>query len=247
MGLGYWAQQTHDFEGVVKSVSWERTLTRQAFTPVQLRGWRDQLQERATAMPVNGLGEFIGTENIRDCADKQRGTRQVAVGTQRVCRTKTRSVACGSHETCSTRDLGNGYAEEVCQDVTDYCSESYEDCNDETQYRTDPVFAQECAYDSFEWQQVDQRIARGDSEPPTWPALAAQGERDRLVPAEKYEAVLEYQDDGANMLRFRPASAAEFERWRPGRKLIVVVQNSGKVVGIRDGDKVVPVEPPAKP
>ncbi len=161
MGWGYWLLQTRDYEGVVQSVSWDRTLTRQAFTPVQQRGWQDQLQERESILPVNGLGEFVGTGNIRDCVEKQRGTRQVAVGSKQVCTTKSRSVACGSHESCSTRDLGNGYAEEVCHDVTDYCSERYEDCRDETQYRTDPVFAQECAFDTYEWQQLDHRSARG--------------------------------------------------------------------------------------
>ena len=246
MGWDYWLLQTRDYEGVVQSVSWQRTLTRQAFTSVQRRGWRDQLQERASILPVNGLGEFVGTENIRDCVEKQRGTRQVAVGTERVCINKTRSVACGSHESCSTRDLGNGFAEEVCSDVTDYCNESYEDCRDETKYRTDPVFAQECAYGTYEWQQLDQRSVRGGSEPPVWPELTVEGELERLVPAERYEVVLEYQDDGLQRARVHPTDAADFAQWPPGRKLTLVVQNSGKVVGIREGDKTLPVEA-AKP
>jgi len=240
--LGYWAAQTKDFEATIKSVSWERNVTLQTFTQVGRRGWRDQLTESATAMPVNGIGEFIGTENIRDCEDKQRGTVQVAIGTERVCRQASRSVACGSHTSCSTRDLGNGYAEEVCQDVTDYCSESYEDCNDETQYRTDPVFVQECAYDTWEWQGRNMQTVRDDEAPPAWPVLAIE-ENERTVLGQKFDAVLEYQRKGTHIVKFHATEPAAYEQWRRGQKRVIVVTNGGVVKGIRDGAAVLPIEP----
>src|SRR5204863_4370115 len=116
---------------------------------------------------------------------KQRGTRQVPDGTQRVCHTKSRRVSCGTEESCHTQNLGNGFSKEVCHDVTKYCSESYEQCGDETRYRTEPVYGEECTYDTWEWQKTDERTLTGTDDQPKWPALDTD-RLDRLVRSETY-------------------------------------------------------------
>ena len=240
-GYILWAIQTHDYEGSVTKISWSRTARRETFTRVQKLGWRNELHVSRAVMPVAGLGEVPGVDRVRDCHTKQRGTRQVADGTERVCHTRSRSVACGTEERCHTQDLGNGFSKETCDDVTKYCSESYEDCRDETRYRTEPVYGEECTYDTWEWRGMGERTLRGTEDPPQWPEVETGG-LDRLVRTEKYEVELEYQRKGERRTAsFHPATAAEFGPWRPGTKAKMVVANDGELKGFREGDKVRPV------
>ncbi len=146
-------------------------------------------------MPVRGAGEVAGAERIRDCRRAQRGTRQVATGTKRVCSDRTRRVQCGTEEKCHRRDRGNGFAEEVCDDVPKYCSESYEDCRDETQYRTEPVYGEQCQYDTWEWHAGQTVSTRGSDDLPRWPEITL-GELEREHRTESYEVHITYGTKG---------------------------------------------------
>jgi hypothetical protein len=243
-GYIFWAIQSNDYPGTVTKVAWSRTVRRETFTRVAKRGWKDELRPAAAVMPLSGAGERAGLERIRDCQSKQRGTRQVADGTERVCRTRSRDVACGTEERCHTEDLGNGFAKEVCDDVTKYCSESYEDCQNETRYRTEPVYGEECAYDTWEWQRAAEETLSGAEDAPRWPALTP-ATLDRLVRTETYDVEFEYQH-GRERRRtsFRPTALAEFERWRPGTKATLVVYNDGELRGFREGEAVREVKKP---
>jgi hypothetical protein len=227
--LGFWASRTHDYTGQVASTEWKRTVYQERFTPVTLEGWRDELRVQPPRMPVNGTGEVAGVQNIRGCVSRQRGTRKVADGTERVCTTKTRKVACGTEEKCSTRDKGNGFKEEICEDVAKYCSESYEDCRNETRYRDEPVYDQKCSYDTYQWKEVDRRELSGqDNEPPRWPELSV-GPADRLRREERYTVHIEYEDDGTQRTPFEPKTEQEYLAWKKGQQVSVTVDNMGEV------------------
>ncbi|NMO23173.1 hypothetical protein HPC49_51160 [Pyxidicoccus fallax] len=228
-----WAGSTHEFAGSVTGTAWKRSVVRERFSPVVKTGWRDELSTTPPRMPVNGAGEAAGVANVRDCASRQRGTRRVPDGTERVCRTKTRKVACGTEEKCRRRDQGNGFVEEVCEDVTKYCSESYEDCQTETRYRTEPVFAQQCRYDTYEWKEQDRRELSGTDDRPRWPELPASGV-DRLRREETYSVRVRYEDDGEKEHVLEPGSEQEFLTWKKGQGVSLTVTNLGKV------EKVVP-------
>jgi hypothetical protein len=114
----------------------------------------------------------------------------------------------------------------VCHDVTKYCSESYEDCRDETRYRTEPVYGQECRYRTWEWRDVDSRTLQGGGDPPRWPELAA-GRLDRLVRTEDYRVDVRYGDDDVHEVK--PATEAEFARFPEGARVRLVVTNIGVV------------------
>jgi hypothetical protein len=228
-----WANSTHELPGSVTGTAWQRSVVRERFSPVVKTGWRDELSTAAPRMPVNGAGEVAGVSNVRDCVSRQRGTRRVADGTERVCRTKTRRVACGTEERCRRRDQGNGFVEEVCEDVTRYCSESYEDCQNETRYRTEPVYAQQCTYDTYAWKEVDRRQESGTDDRPRWPELTASGV-DRLRREEQYTVRIRYEDDGEKEHVLEPKSEQEFLAWKKGQGVSLTVTNLGKV------EKVVP-------
>jgi hypothetical protein len=137
-------------------------------------------------------------------------------------------VACGTEEKCRRRDKGNGFVEEVCEDVTKYCSESYEDCQNETRYRSEPVYAQQCTYDTYEWKQVGQREASGTDDRPRWPELSVGG-ADRLRREEHYGVHIRYKDGGEKQHVLEPKSEQDFLAWRKGQGVRLTVTNLGKV------------------
>jgi hypothetical protein len=225
-GFGIWAGTTHEVDGLVAKRAWERRVGRETFERVEKRGWRDELRPARAVMPVSGRGEQPGVEDVSDCQRKQRGTRQVPDGTRRVCTDRTRRVACGTEEKCRVVDQGNGFGKEVCSSSTKYCSESYEDCRNETQYRTEPVFGEECRYRTWEWREVEHRLANGEGDTPRWPELGA-GRLDRITKAETYRVEVRYADDKVHVVS--PKNETDFARWPEGTRVKLRVTNLGLV------------------
>ncbi len=225
----WWGAQTREVTGEVVDVGWRRAVARETFSPVQREGWEDGLRRQPPRMPVQGAGEVAGVQNVRDCVRRQRGTRRVADGTERVCRERTRKVACGTEERCTRRDTGNGFAEETCQDVTRYCSESYESCENRTRYREEPVWGRHCTYDTFAWVPADRAELSGRADAPRWPALAA-GPRDRLRREESYQVSVRFEGkEGPATHLLEPRGEAEFKRWKVGDRVRLTVTNRGGV------------------
>ncbi|MCU0241401.1 MAG: hypothetical protein MUF51_03140 [Vicinamibacteria bacterium] len=230
-----WGGRTSEFTGRVVSRNWSRTIEQQRFTRVTREGWRDSLSERPAVMPVRGAGEAPGVENLRDCSQKQRGTRQVADGTERVCEDKTRRVACGTEEKCTRKTLKNGFAQETCTDVTKYCDESYRDCRNKTRYKDVPVYGTSCRYDTWEWQKVNVFSAQGQDDTPRWPE-AQEDALDRLSRAEHYNVVIEFTRKGASRQHTLALTREdEYQSWHPGETVTLVVNNLGTVRDVRHG------------
>lgn len=228
-GFCFWMTRTHETEGTVAARRWSRTVHRETFTRVEKRGWRDELKIASTVMPVSGAGERAGVERLRDCRRRQRGTRKVADGTERVCETKTRQKACGTDRRCRVQDMGNGFAKEVCENETRYCSESYQDCEQRTRYREEPVYGEECAYDTWEWRAADTQSLRGDDGAPRWPAVP-QGAHDRVRQEETYAIVFRYRDGGQDKTVELPAKTHdEFEAWKDRDRATLVINNLGQL------------------
>ncbi|WP_375767740.1 hypothetical protein NR798_39630 [Archangium gephyra] len=232
-----WGSRTHGVTGQVTTTEWTRTVHRETFQRVSREGWRSELSTRSPRMPVNGTGEVAGVENIRSCFPRQRGTRQVADGTERVCSTKTRQEKCGTQEKCTRKKMANGYMKETCRDEPKYCSKSYQDCDMRTRYRSEPVFDVSCTYDTYVWQQVDTRVESGRDGAPRWPALEP-GAYDRLRREEKYAVHIGYEDDGDGKEHVHePKSETEFLAWKKGQAVPLEVNNFGSAQ-ILAGDAV---------
>jgi hypothetical protein len=154
----------------------------------------------------------------------------VATGTHRVCSDRTRRVQCGTEEKCHRKDLGNGFAEEVCDDVPKYCDQSYEDCRDETTYRSEPVYGEECRYDTWEWQPAAGAVAEGSNDSPAWPAISL-GSLDRDRRKESYAVVVTYGKGKQHTIE--PKTEGEFATYVAGGSVHLVVNNFGNVVEAR--------------
>lgn len=226
--LGLWGSRTRTVTGQVTDTEWTRTVYRDTFLRESKDGWRDELRESAPRMPVNGQGESPGVQNIRACSTRQRGTRQVADGTERVCSSKQRQVQCGTEQKCSRQSMGNGFQKEVCNDVPKYCSESYQDCEDRTRYRTEPVYDTSCTYDTFAWKEQDKRTASGHDPAPRWPELPT-GALDRLRREENYVIHIAFKDGDAKQKDFEFKTEAEYRAWKKGQSVPLRVNNFGMV------------------
>ncbi len=224
----FWGGRTRDVTGKVTDTEWTRTVHQERFQRVQREGWRNELRTTPPRMPVNGQGEVAGVENIRACTMRQRGTRQVADGTERVCSTKQRKVQCGTEEKCTRQKMGNGFMKETCDDVPKYCNESYQDCEDRTRYRAEPVFDTSCTYDTYAWTPVDQRTESGRDSAPRWPSLST-GVLDRLRREEKYTVRIGYEKDGAQQHELTPKDEAGFLAYKKGQSVPLKVNNFGSV------------------
>lgn len=130
-----WGAQTHEVEGEVASISWERHIQEERWTPVVKEDWRMALTEGAEVKPRGGSGEVAGVA-IESCSPRHHhdeqyvcGTKQVACThmesytesyscTEKVSRTesyscsKSESYRCG--EDCTTKRGANGIATRSC-------------------------------------------------------------------------------------------------------------------------------------
>lgn len=233
LGLVFWATRTHEAHGVVVSKQWTRTVHREEFSPTTKEGWLEELRPARPVMPVNGRGESPGVEDIRGCARQMRGTRKVPDGTQRVCHTKSRQRQCGTEQKCTVTHLKNGFAKETCRDVPKYCSESYEDCQQETRYRDEPVYGQRCSYTTWEWREDGARTLSGGDTQPQWPDVNP-GPLGRLRREESYSVSITYRDgDSAKTHEVHPTSEQAFAQWKPGQQVELTITNVGNVSGVR--------------
>ena len=139
------------------------------------------------------------------------------------------------------RDLGNGFAEEVCDDVDIYCDEAYEDCSMETrycdeaytecedvmQYRSEPVFEDRCDYETWQWTEVGtQHTAGRDHEAPVWSDVSPTALQ-RTTRTERYGVSVAWGE--GEQYAIEPDSEAAFAQWPMGAVVAVEVSNLGVV------------------
>jgi hypothetical protein len=216
-GLLYWGFSAKELTGKVTSVRWERSIDVEQFTPVTLQAFRKEIPSTRSVMPKNGKGGVPGATNIRGCVTKE----TKAAG----CETKQVREACGTETKCHTKDLGNGFAEEVCEEETKYCSKSEEVCHD-------AEYAESCTYDSHAWKKIDTRKASGKDNKPQWPEVPPLGALDRQVKAGNYWVSVEYNDGGEAVKAEHTVEEREFPLLNVGSPVTVAVSRLGGVEGI---------------
>ena len=215
-GIIWWATSTSDAGGEVVGLRWQRTITHERFAEVEKEGWRSDLRESRPRMPTDGAGEDPGVFDIRDCVEEER--------VEEDCRTKTVDEPCGTEEVCTTKDLGNGFAEEVCKDVPKTCTKRVEEC-------TPAIFDERCTYSTWTWKQLETRQSKGTDGAPHWPEAPTLGPVDRELRGESYEVTVRYGDQQTTTLA--PADLESFSRWSMGQPAVVTVNSLGFVVDVQ--------------
>lgn len=229
--LAIWIAQTHEIPATVDRVRWEHSAALEEFTPAVKGGWKQELRPTQAIMPINGLNEIPGVMNLRNCTEKFHHNERYQCGTERVCRTRTRSVQSGEscRQSCSTSSNANGSFTESCREVCtpNYRSESYEECGNEAKYCERPIRQTWCDFDTFEWREKDKQMLSGTTLDTQWSTLTS-GANQRIQRKGVYEVVVKYGDDGKEFV-VRPQSEEEFKKWRPGSKAFVIADNLGTV------------------
>lgn len=185
-GLGLWQSLRKTDESVtVAGFEWSRQVKVEALRTVRESAWENELPRGARVVSR--------TRAVHH-------TEQVQTGTQRV---KT-----------GTRDLGNGFFEDV-----------YEE---RPVYRSRDVYAQRLTYDIERWVSARNLEARGGDQRPRWPDVRlGRGERE-AGREQRYTVVLQGQREYRLDL--------PEERWaglRSGQRLQAVVQGGSRVVELR--------------
>lgn len=208
---------TTSAEGKVASLHWERTVQTETFTPVQGKtGWKSDLKVVPSKLPTAGKGEVIGVDNLRSCTRLEKSPKK--------CEMVDKKVECGTEEKCEVKDKGNGFAEEICKDVTKYCQQKVEECKE-------AVIDDKCTYDTYEWKKAGAPAAsKGDDNKPAWPAVAAAGALDRQVKTEKY-VVTVTADKVTNT--YEPTTEAAFTKYSVGQSVVVTTNALGAVTDVK--------------
>lgn len=154
---------------------WSRTHTVQPMTERTESGWDESVPPASGSWPSGGSGGTEGRYGGPSCHSQERQPQR--------CRMESSSEACGTEQQCTVRDLGNGFAEEVCTDVTKYCTVQEEVC--------DPaVYDDWCTWTELHWGPGRSETSSGTMDAPRWPALSA-GHRDRLLTEQSNTVVVE--------------------------------------------------------
>jgi len=138
-----------EIEVMVEQLHWERTLEIEEYKQVQEDGW--SLPEGAILVEsfndVHHYNQvFDGYETKTRTVREQTGTEQVVVG---------------------TKDLGNGYFEEVYEERPVY--EEVEETYQEERYRDEPVYQTKYRYLIYRWVEVDPIKTEGNNQQTRWP------------------------------------------------------------------------------
>ncbi len=215
MVIGIATFWTSESQGTVTGMEWTRDITVETYTPVTgKKGWRTDLGKRASTLPAAGKGGDPGADNVRECIRKEK--------TPKKCEQKTKQVQCGTQEKCEQKDLGNGFAEEVCKDVPKMCDEKYEECKE-------AVVDDWCTYDTYEWKAGPKSTMQGTDANPVWPAVPALSTLDREITSEKFTVNISYEGETT---AYEPKNEAEYLQFKPDMPVVVTLNGLGSVQSV---------------
>jgi hypothetical protein len=199
----------------VTDLRWERAIEVEQAKTVTKQAWEGELPAGARVLS--------SSREVHHHVQVQTGTRTATRTVNERVQTGTESVKVGS------RDLGNGYFEDVYEDRPVYETQSSEETYQEPVYREDPVYKKRFRYEIEEWSTV--RTAKAaDEGAPEWPDPEI-GDREREGKrTERYEVV--FKDEKGESRVYEAPSEAEWSTYEVGRTYKAKVQ----------GEKVVSVE-----
>lgn len=191
---------THEESFRVTGAHWERVVSIERQVPVQEQAW-------SGAVPP-GARELSRRQEVRS-------HRKVQIGSETRTRSVSKQVPSGTERVkVGTKDMGNGYFEDVYETRTVYRTVQETERYQEPIYREEPVYDVRITYEVQKWQEQRQARASGEDTQPRWPdADLAAGEREGAR-TEKYS--LAVTDPKGKTLQYEPKDAADFQRFQVG-------------------------------
>jgi len=156
---------------------------------------------------------------------------KIQTGTRTATRTVSEQVQTGTERVkTGTRDLGNGYFEDVYEDRPVYETREHEESYQEPVYRDDPVYRQRYRYEIDKWMPDREAKAEGQDRSAAWPdpnlgAKEREGSR-----TEVYEVLL--QDAKGKAARYKAPNEQVWRSFEEGRTYKAKVYSSGEIASI---------------
>lgn len=179
--------------------SWSHAVETRRLVESRDEGWDEKVPRPRGVMPVRGEGGSEGVFGEPSCRSREREPRR--------CHTEQRQETCGTTEKCTRRDLGNGFAEEVCHDVPKTCTRSEEVC-------TEAVDDRFCTWTTLSWAPGRKAERHGTLDAPAWPALTPAND-EAMTRTATYRVALESLA-GPNRAEFHPTTPEALAAQTPG-------------------------------
>ena len=200
----------------VSGFHWMRTIPVEELRPVTEQAWEGEVPAGARI-----LGSSREVHHVNKIQTGTRtGTRTVSERVQ----TGTERVKTGS------RDLGNGYFEDVYEDRPVYETRESEETYEEPVYREDPVYRKRFRYEIDKWMPDREEKAEGQDRSPTWPDPNL-GQNEREGGRKEIYEVL-FQDEDGKEARYKAPNEQVWASFEEGRTYKGKIRSSGEVVEI---------------
>ncbi len=198
---------------------WERTVAVEELRTVTEEGWEGELRAGTRSLPSRR---------------EVHHTNRVQIGTETRTRTVSERVQTGTERVkVGSRDLGNGYFEDVYEDRPVYEDRDHEETYQEPVYREDPVYRMKHRYEIDKWVSAREAKAGGADLSPDWPDARLGPKQREGQRTEVYEVLFEDKDGAGRVYRAR--DEVDWKSFQPGDRYRVKVQ----------GEKIVEILGPA--
>ncbi len=198
----------------VDSMAWQRSIDVEVLGMVTEEGWQ-------------GKGEVPSGARVLSRTKGVREHRKVQTGTVSKTRTVTERVEAGTRKVkVGTKDMGNGYFEDVYREETVYENQRKEERYDEPVYRDEPVYDTKVRYQIERWHKESTASEKGQDNKPRWPNVAEAAKRRAGARQESYKIVLK---GNGKSYTFETDQEGQFTPFSPGQSVQAAVTALGVV------------------
>lgn len=200
----------------VTGFHWMRTIAVEELRPVTEQAWE---------------GEVPAGARILGSSREVHHVNKIQTGTRTASRTVSEQVQTGTERVkTGTRDLGNGYFEDVYEDRPVYETREHEETYEEPVYREDPVYRKRFRYEIDKWMADREAKAEGEDRSPEWPDPELGDKQREGARTELYEVI--FQDKDGNPARYKAPGEQVWASFEEGRTYKAKVRGSGEVAEI---------------
>lgn len=215
-GLIFYLTRTHEARLSVTGLEWQRSIEVEELQTLTEQSWDDQVPPDARI--ISRRREFHHNDKV------QVGTRPVEQQYTERVKVGTRKVKVG------TKDLGNGYFQDVYKDEPVYENRTRTRTVQEPVYRDVPIYKDKVTYQVDRWRVTRTAQATGQDNAPAWPALT---EGPRLRAGRRTARyIVRLRDQQSGKTYETQVDAALFLRLAPGSVCRAQINNLGSITFI---------------
>lgn len=212
--LGFCLFRSRPADLTVKGFAWERTVEVENLRTVTDKAWEGELPAGAR---VKSQQREIHHHN------------KVQTGSRTATRTVTHQEKVGTERVkVGTRDLGNGYFEDIYEDRPVYEDREREETYQEPVYREDPVYRTRFTYEIDRWEVSRTEKASGADHQARWPGVP---DGPKVRPGKRTEKYRVFFTGGkGKSYTYETKTEAEWLQFQPGKRYKAEVNPFGEAV-----------------